>query len=298
MTKEKSVTAHKAGFIGLLGKPNVGKSTLMNTLAGEKLSAVTPKAQTTRHRILGIMNGEDFQIILSDMPGIIQPKYELQKVMMSYVHLALEDSDLMLFLTVPGEKPDAELLEKLDKTTAPVFLVINKCDLFQAEEIDRHAEAYKKQFSFKEVFIISAKEKIRTLKLFEKIKEYLPAHPPYFPKDELSDKPERFFVSEIIREKIFYNYEKEIPYSCEVVIEEFKEEENIVKIRALIITERESQKAILIGHKGGSLKKVGTEARLDLENFFQKKVYLEQYIKVVPEWRKNRNKLSSFGHHA
>ena len=293
---EEHTAEHKAGFVGLLGKPNAGKSTLMNALIGEKLSAVTPKAQTTRHRILGIINGEDFQMVLSDMPGIIRPKYELQKAMMSYVNPALEDSDLMLFLTVPGEEPEEEVLEKLRKTKSPVFLIVNKRDLFRAEDIERHAETCESLFPFKEIFIISAKEKTGTAELFERIKECLPVHPPYFPKDELSDKTERFFVSEIIREKIFNNYEKEIPYSCEVVTEEFKEEENIIRIRVLIITERESQKAILIGHKGAGLKKTGTEARKELEDFFGKKVYLEQYIKVVPDWRKNKNKLSSFGY--
>lgn len=294
--EEEYNAEHRAGFIGLLGKPNAGKSTLMNALIGEKLSAVTPKAQTTRHRILGIINGEGFQMVVSDMPGIIRPKYELQKAMMSYINPALEDSDLMLFLTVPGEESDEEILEKLRKTKSPVFLIVNKRDLFRSEEAERHTEIYKGLFSFKEVFIISAKEKTGTSELFEKIKQYLPVHPPYFPKDELSDKTERFFVSEIVREKIFNNYEKEIPYSCEVVTEEFKEEEDIIRIRVLIVTERESQKAILIGHKGAGLKKTGTEARKDLENFFGKKVYLEQYIKVIPDWRKQKNKLSSFGY--
>ena len=292
---------HKAGFVSIVGKPNVGKSTLMNALVGERLSIITSKAQTTRHRIMGIIGGEDFQIIYSDTPGIIQPQYELQENMMRFVQSSLVDADLILWLVEIGEKMDLELklIQNISKANIPVILIINKIDTAKGTQLKDKMDYWNKQIeptSVKQVIPVSALQKLNLDQLMGAILTHLPEHPPYFPKDSLTDKPERFFASEIIREKIFENYKKEVPYSTEVVISEFKEEPDIIRIRAEIYVERKSQKGILIGKQGSALKKVGTEARMDLEQFFQKKVYLEQFVKVEANWRKRETKLKRFGY--
>jgi len=291
---------HKAGFVSIIGRPNVGKSTLMNQLVGEKLSIITSKAQTTRHRILGIINGEDYQIVYSDTPGIIKPSYALQASMLGFVKSALSDADVILFITDPFDQyqEDNEVLQKLHKTDTPVLLVFNKIDLMDEEEdeLQEKLDYWKKKINVDEYLVVSALHNINVHTVFDHILKHLPKHPPYYPKDTLTDKPERFFASEIIREKIFSTYKKEVPYSTEVVISEFKEEEDIIRIRAEIFVERTSQKGILIGHKGANLKKVGTEARLDMEEFFQKKVFLETYVKVEKDWRKKADKLKRFGY--
>jgi GTPase len=292
---------HKAGFISIIGKPNVGKSTLMNQLVGEKLSIITSKAQTTRHRIMGIVNGEhngeEFQLVYSDTPGIIKPMYELHKSMMGFVHGSLEDADVILFVTDIFEKHDEDdVLQKLQFINAPILLIINKIDLAKPEQIEEKIQYWKENFKAAEVLIISALNNINVDLLFDKIIAFLPVHPPYFPKDELTDKPERFFAAEILREKILKNYNKEIPYSCEVVVRSFKEKEDIIVISSDIYVERTSQRAILLGHKGERIKKVGIEAREEMQQFFGKKVFLEQHIKVEPDWRNKMNKLEQFGY--
>lgn len=293
---------HKAGFVNIIGSPNVGKSTLMNALIGENLSIVTSKAQTTRHRIMGIMNGDDFQVVYSDTPGVLKPAYRLQEGMMSFVKSALEDADVILFVTDIFEKkfPEEKILERLRKTEIPVLLLINKIDLAKSvPETESEKTVYWKQIlPGSEILFVSALTGKNISILFEKILEKLPESPPYFPKEseELSDRPEKFFVSEIIREKILMNYHKEIPYSCEVRIESFNEEENIIKIRAVIIAERNSQKGIIIGHKGEKLKTVGTQARLDMEKFLGKKVFLELFVKIDKDWRENEQKLRKYGY--
>lgn len=293
--------SHKAGFVSIVGKPNAGKSTLMNTLVGERLSIITRKAQTTRHRIKGIISGQDFQIIYSDTPGIIQPQYELQENMMRFVHSSLVDADLILWIVELGEKMDSELklIQNISKAQIPVILIINKIDLAKGTQLLDKMEYWKQQLnnsSVKEIIPLSALHKTNIDLVMNAIMNDLPVHPPYFPKDSLTDKPERFFAAEIIREKIFENYKKEVPYSCEVVISEFKEEEDIIRLRAEIYVERQSQKGILIGKQGSALKKIGTEARLDMEQFFQKKVFLEQFVKVEADWRKKSVKLKRFGY--
>ena len=292
---------HRAGFISIVGKPNVGKSTLMNQLVGEKLSIITSKAQTTSHRIMGIVNGEmdgdEFQLVYSDTPGIIKPMYALHNTMMEFVHGSLEDADVVLFVTDIFEKYDEEdVIQKLGKSDAPLLLIINKIDLATQEEIEEKIEHWKTVLNPREILSISALNNIGVDGLFETIVKLLPVHPPYFPKDALTDKPERFFAAELLREKIFTNYKKEIPYSCEVVVTEFKEEEDIIRIYAEIYVERPSQRAILLGHKGERLKKVGTEAREGMEAFFEKKIFLQQYIKVEPDWRLKRDKIKRFGY--
>lgn len=292
---------HKAGFISIIGKPNVGKSTLMNQLVGERLSIITSKAQTTRHRIMGIVNGEqdgqEFQLVYSDTPGIIKPQYELHNSMMEFVHGSLEDADVILFVTDIFEKYDEEdVIEKLGKSEAPVLLIINKVDLAREEQIEEKIDHWKSIINPRQILTISALEGFGIDSVLRHIVELLPVHPPYFPKDSLTDKPERFFAAEIIREKILQNYKKEIPYSCEVVITEFKEDDEIIRMMAEIYVERSTQRAILLGHKGERIKKVGTEARLAMEEFFQKKVFLQQYIKVEPDWRLKRDKLKKFGY--
>ncbi|MBX9853012.1 MAG: GTPase Era [Cytophagaceae bacterium] len=289
--------AHKAGFVSIVGKPNVGKSTLMNVLVGERLSIITSKAQTTRHRIMGIVNGEDFQIVYSDTPGIIEPKYELQKSMMRFVSFSLEDADLILFVTDIHEKfEDEHVVSRIKQTDIPVAVVINKVDLAKQEEINEKIKFWKEKLNPKEIIPVSALEKFNTDKIFELIIQSLPMHPPYFDKDALTDRSERFFASEIIREKIFLNYDKEIPYSTEVVITDFKETKDLISVRAEIYVERDSQKGIIIGKKGEMLKKIGTESRKEMEAFFGRKVFLEQYVKVEPDWRKKENKLKRFGY--
>lgn len=288
---------HKAGFVSIVGKPNVGKSTLMNQLVGEKLSIITSKAQTTRHRIMGILNGDDFQIVYSDTPGIIKPMYELHQSMMRFVQSSLTDADVILFLTDIFEQYDEnEVIEKLKKVQVPVFLLINKIDLAKEDQIAEKIEIWKEHFPEERIFCISALKNENVAIVFDQVLANLPLHPAYYPKDELTDKPERFFASEIIREKIFKNYKQEVPYACEVVITEFKDKEDILVIRSEILVERQSQKGILIGQKGLMLKKLGIEAREDLEKFFGKKVFLEQFVKVAEDWRKDRRKLDNFGY--
>ncbi len=293
---------HKAGFISIIGKPNVGKSTLMNVLVGEHLSIITSKAQTTRHRIMGILNGEHngtpFQLVYSDTPGIILPKYEMHKSMMNFVHDSLSDADVILFITDIFEKYDEDdVIKKLERIDhVPVILLINKIDLATDEQIAEKIAYWRERFPTQEIIPISALKEENIGTIFDNIVEKLPQHPPFYDKDQLTDKPEKFFASEILREKIFLNYKKEVPYSCEVVIATFKEEENIIRIAAEIYVERATQRAILIGHQGESIKKTGTMARIEMEKFFNKKVFLEQYIKVEPDWRSKLNKLKEFGY--
>jgi GTP-binding protein Era len=290
---------HKAGFVSIIGKPNVGKSTLMNALVGEKLSIITSKAQTTRHRIMGIINGDDFQIVYSDTPGIIEPKYELHKSMMRFVQTSLEDADVVLFVTDIYEKSGEEdLIARLRQIEVPLFLVINKIDLATQEQVTERISYWQAQINPKEVMAVSALNSFNTERILQAIHENLPEHPAYFPKDEMTDKPERFFASELIREKIFLNYKKEVPYSCEVVVTEFKEKEDIIVIRAEIMVERATQRAIIIGHQGEAIKKVGTQARIDMEAFFGKKVFLEQHVKVEPDWRSKTRTLDRFGYNS
>ena len=289
-------TPHKAGFVSIVGKPNVGKSTLMNRLVGESLSIITNKAQTTRHRIMGIINGEDFQLVYSDTPGILEPKYALHEAMMNYVKVSLEDADAILLVVEWGEKFDPVVYERFKKTAAPVLLLINKID--KVPQVNRKSmiDFWKSHLPAKTIVPVSAASGENVDKIFPALLDLLPVHPPYFPKDELTNRSERCFASEIIREKIFNNYSQEIPYSAEVGIEDFKDEESILRIRATIFIERESQKGILIGKGGSSLKKVGTEARVDMESFFGKKVFLETRVKVASDWRKQKEKLRSFGY--
>jgi GTP-binding protein Era len=289
---------HRAGFVSIVGKPNVGKSTLMNALVGERLSIITSKAQTTRHRIMGILNGEQFQIVYSDTPGIIQPKYELQHSMMRFVNTSLDDADLIVYVTdmFSTFEAEEEVITKLKKSTAPIFLLINKIDLVSEDRVKEKISYWQPHITAKAIIPVSALNAFNTDTVFSALLENLPVHPPYFPKDELTDKPERFFASEIIREKIFLYYEQEIPYSSEVVIIGFKEKPEIIVVQAEILVERPSQRAILLGHKGESIKKVGIKAREDMEKFFGKKVFLEQFIKVEPDWRSKKSTLDRFGY--
>ena len=289
--------AHRAGFVSTIGKPNVGKSTLMNAMVGERLSIITSKAQTTRHRIMGILSGEDFQIVYSDTPGIIKPEYELHQSMMSFVSSSFEDADVILFVTDLYEKYDHEKqIDFLKTVKVPVVLVMNKIDQAKGSQAEDKVAYWQEIIDFEEVVMVSALEGQNIDELFEKIIRRLPEHPPYFPKDTLTDKPERFFVDEVIREKIFLNYKKEVPYSCEVVTTSFKEDEKIIRISADIYVERKSQKGIIIGHKGESIKKVGIAARKDLEAFFGKQIFLETFVKVEQDWRKKEAKLKRFGY--
>lgn len=290
--------SHKAGFVNIIGKPNVGKSTLMNILVGERLSIVSSKAQTTRHRILGLIHSEDYQIVFSDTPGMLQPKYELHKSMMSFVRISLEDADLIVFVTDLFETDDEieEIIQKINASDTPVILVINKIDLAKEGQLEEVTNYWTTRIQTQTVIPVSALERFNTEKILQEILERLPIHPPYYDKEELTDRPERFFASEIIREKIFTNYKKEIPYSTEVGIEDFHEDAQLIKIRATLFVERNSQKGILIGEKGKMLKKVGIEARADLEKFFGKKVFLETFVKVEQDWRKNKTLLKKFGY--
>ncbi|BDD00171.1 GTPase Era [Persicobacter psychrovividus] len=289
---------HKAGFVSIIGKPNVGKSTLMNALVGERLSIITSKAQTTRHRIFGIISGDDFQVVYSDTPGILKPQYELHNSMMDYVNASLEDADLVLFVTDLYEKiePEDPALARLKKANVPVLFIMNKMDLNKGSQADDKISYWMDHVEPEKVIKVSALKKENLEELFGAILEYLPEHPAYFPKEQLTDRPERFFGAEIIREKIFLNYKKEVPYSTEVAITDFEEEENIIRIRAEIYVERKSQRAILIGHKGEAIKKVGIESRLEMEAFFMKKVFLETYVKVADDWRKKERSLKNFGY--
>jgi GTPase len=289
---------HKAGFVNIVGKPNVGKSTLMNILVGERLSIISSKAQTTRHRILGLINTDEYQIVFSDTPGMLKPKYELHKNMMSFVNLSLEDADVIVFVTdlYETEEEIEDIITKINASGVPVLLVINKIDLAKEGQLEEVTSYWISRIKSETVIPISALEKFNTERILQEILDRLPIHPPFYDKEELTDRPERFFASEIIREKIFTNYKKEIPYSTEVAIEDFYEEESIIKIRATIFCERDSQKGILIGDKGKMLKKVGIESRLELEKFFGKKVFLETFVKVEQDWRKNKLKLKKFGY--
>jgi len=289
---------HKAGFVNIIGNPNVGKSTLMNALVGEKLSIITSKAQTTRHRIMGIVNGEGYQIVFSDTPGILDPKYKLQEAMRKFIGTAMNDADIILFVTDVFEKVDLEhdYIKRIQTSKVPVIIVLNKVDLIEQLRLEQVSDKIIKMFPNALVYPISALHNFNVDVLIKKITEMLPENPPYFDKEELTDKSERFFVSEIIREKILLNYDKEIPYSVEVVVEAFKEEETIIRISAIIYVMRDSQKGIIIGHQGKMLKKVGTEARKDMETFFGKKVFLETFVKVNKEWRDDEKKLSQFGY--
>lgn len=289
---------HKSGFVNIIGNPNVGKSTLMNALVGEKISIITSKAQTTRHRILGIVNGDDFQIVYSDTPGIILPKYELQKSMMKFVKTALADADVILYVTDVIETIDKNenFINQLQKQTMPIIVVLNKIDVAGEEKIKRLHDTWSETLPNAFIIEVSALKGIRTNELFDKILEYLPESPPYYPKDALTDKSERFFVSEIIREKVLLFYQKEIPYSVEIDVESFKEAEDIIRIHALIYVARNTQKGIIIGHKGEAIKKLGIAAREDIEAFFEKKVYLELFVKVRKGWRDDPQHLKRFGY--
>jgi GTP-binding protein Era len=289
--------AHKAGFVSIVGKPNVGKSTLMNALVGEKLSIITPKAQTTRHRILGLVNEPDYQIVFSDTPGIIKPVYGLQESMMNFVNGSLVDADIILFVTDINERYDeSDVIEKLKNTLSPVAVIINKIDKSAEEYVKAKVSYWQETLNPKAIFAVSALHDHNVQAVMQFILDELPEHPPYYDKDTLTDRTERFFVSEILREKIFKLYEKEIPYSTEVIITAFQEEPKITRISAEIIVERDSQKNILIGKGGEMMKKVGTYARKDIEEFLQKKVFLELFVKVVADWRNKKSYLKSFGY--
>lgn len=290
--------SHKAGFVNIIGSPNAGKSTLMNALVGQKISIITPKAQTTRHRIMGIVSGDDFQIIYSDTPGLLKPAYKMQEGMMKFVQTAFRDADIFLLVTTPDEdEPNMPgMTEKLCKQEVPVFVLLNKSDLITQEKINERLDYWKNKIPNAFVLAISALKKTNLDLLLQQIKIKLPESPAYFPKDELTDKPLRFFVSEIIREKILRLYDKEIPYCAEVVVESYKEEEKIIRIAANIIIARESQKGIIIGHKGAKIKELGTKARMDMEEMLGKKVFLELFVKVEKEWRDNENMLKNFGY--
>ncbi len=290
--------AHKSGFVNIIGNPNVGKSTIMNALVGEKLSIITQKMQTTRHRIKGIVSGDDFQIVYSDTPGILKPNYKLQETMMKFVDSALIDADVILYVTdvfeSTGKNPD--YIEKVRKSNMPVIVLINKIDLSNQPDVIKLYEYWTSVFPGADVFPISALEKFNIEPIFDRILELLPENPPFFPKDELTDRNERFFLQEIIREKILLNYQKEIPYSVEVVVEEFKEAEKIINVKAVIYVSRDSQKGIIIGHQGSMIKKVGTEARKDAEEFFEKKIFMKLFVKVDKEWRDKDRNLKKFGY--
>jgi len=292
---------HKSGFVNIVGNPNVGKSTLMNALVGERLSIITSKAQTTRHRILGIVNGEDFQMVYSDTPGVLSPNYRLQEKMLEFSRSALVDADVLLYVTEPQDTIDrnADFVEKVKKMSAAgtkVFLIINKIDLTTQETLENLVAFWHNQLPEATIFPISAQERFGVAQLFDAIKDALPEGEPFFPKDQLTDKSERFFVNEIIREKILLTYDKEIPYSVEVEVESFQEEEKLIRISAVIYVERESQKGIIIGKAGSALKRVGTLARKDIEEFFQKSVFLQLFVKVDKDWRSNVGRLKHYGY--
>lgn len=292
---------HRSGFVNIVGNPNVGKSTLMNALVGERLSIITSKAQTTRHRIMGIVNGDDFQMVYSDTPGVLSPNYELQRQMLEFSRSALVDADVLLYVTEPQDTIDRnpDFLTKVKKMASAgtrVFLIINKIDLTTQDTLENLVAFWHTQLPEAEIFPISAQERFGVDQLFEAIKEALPEGEPFFPKDQLTDKSERFFVNEIIREKILLNYDKEIPYSVEVEVESFQEEERIIRISAVIYCERESQKGIIIGKAGSALKRVGSQARKDIEDFFQKQVFLQLFVKVDKDWRSNTGRLRHYGY--
>lgn len=289
---------HKAGFVNIVGNPNVGKSTLMNQLVGERISIATFKAQTTRHRIMGIVNSDDAQIVFSDTPGVLKPNYKLQESMLAFSESALQDADILLYVTDVIENPEKNMdfLEKVRKMTIPVLLLINKIDQTDQKKLGDIVEKWHTLLPDAEILPISAQNKFGTEILMKRIKELLPDSPPFFDKDQLTDKPARFFVSEIIREKILLYYDKEIPYSVEVKVDEFKEEEKRIRIHAVIYVERDTQKGIIIGHQGVALKKMSTEARKSLEKFFGKSIFLETFVKVDKDWRSNKRELDNFGY--
>lgn len=289
---------HKAGFVNIIGNPNVGKSTLMNALVGERLSIITSKAQTTRHRIFGIVSGDNFQIVFSDTPGIIKPSYELQATMMDFVKSAFDDADLLLYMVEVGEKElkDENFFQKINKAKVPVLLLLNKIDKTDQQSLEEQVAYWQELVPKAEIFPISALNNFNITNVFSRILELLPESPAFFPKDQLTDKPERFFVNETIREKILLNYSKEIPYAVEVETETFAESPQIIHLRCVIMVERETQKGIIIGHKGEALKKVGIQARADLEAFFGKQIHLELYVKVNKNWRTNTQQLKRFGY--
>ena len=292
---------HRSGFVNIVGNPNVGKSTLMNALVGERLSIITSKAQTTRHRIMGIVNGEDFQMVYSDTPGVLSPNYQLQRQMLEFSRSALVDADVLLYVTEPQDTIDRnpDFIEKVKKMSSAgtrVFLIINKIDLTTQETLESLVAFWHTQLPEATIFPISAQERFGISQLFDAIKAALPVGPPFFPKDQLTDKPARFFVNEIIREKILQNYDKEIPYSVEVEVESFKEEDKLIRIDAVIYCERDSQKGIIIGKAGSALKRVGSQARKDIEDFFQKQVFLQLFVKVDKDWRSNTNRLKHYGY--
>ncbi len=291
---------HKSGFVNIVGNPNVGKSTLMNTLVGERISIITSKAQTTRHRIMGIVNGEDFQIVYSDTPGVLKPNYKLQESMLGFSTSALKDADILLYVTdtVENGMKNSDFIEKVKKQHAPVLLIINKIDLTDQQKLEALVEQWKEILPNAEIIPVSAANKFNIDYVLKRIKDLLPECPPYFEKDALTDKPARFFVTEIIREKILTNYDREIPYAVEVVVEQFKESDDLIRINAVINVERDTQKGIIIGKGGKMLKIVGTEARKDIEAFFGKKVFLELFVKVEKDWRNKEMKLKSFGYDA
>ena len=293
-----STPIHKSGFVNIIGCPNVGKSTLLNALVGERLAIITSKAQTTRHRIMGIVSGDDYQVVFSDTPGIIKPAYKLQEKMMAFVAEAFSDADVFLFITDIFEdiELDEKYIERLNKMSVPVMVLINKVDKATPEIIEEFTKKWSEKLPKAEIHAISALQNINLDKIMERLIALLPQGEAFYDKDTLTDKPERFFVTEIIREKILKNYKKEIPYSTEVVVEEFKEEKDIIRIRANIIIERDSQKGIIIGHKGEALKKTGTMAREEAEKFFSKKIFLELYVKVDKDWRNSDNRLKQYGY--
>ncbi len=298
LCKKLSYMSHKSGFVNIIGNPNVGKSTLMNALVGERLSIITSKAQTTRHRIMGIVNGDDFQVVFSDTPGIIKPAYELQNSMMDFVKSAFEDADVLVYMVEIGEKElkDETFFNKIIHSKIPILLLLNKIDKSSQEQLEEQVELWRNKVPNAEIFPISALENFNVSEVFNRILELLPQSPPYYPKDALTDKPERFFVNETIREKILLNYDKEIPYAVEIETEEFLEDEKIIRIRAVIMVERDTQKGIIIGHKGAAIKKVGIQAREDLEKFFGKQIHLEMFVKVNKDWRSNAYQLRRFGY--
>lgn len=293
------MNTHKAGFVNIIGNPNVGKSTLMNALVGENLSIITSKAQTTRHRILGIVNGNDFQVIFSDTPGIIKPAYELQNAMMKFVSSAIEDADVLIYMIEIGEKSpkNEDLFNQLLKSDKPIFLLINKIDNGESSQVEEAVQLWSKQIPQAKIYAISALRNFGVEEVFTKILEHLPESPAYYPKDSLTDKPERFFVNEVIREKILMHYRKEVPYSVEVQTEAFEELDHIININTTIIVERRTQKGIIIGHQGKALNRIGRESRRDLEKFFQKKIFLDLYVKIDKDWRQDERKLKGYGYH-
>ena len=289
---------HRSGFVNIIGNPNVGKSTLTNLFVGEKLSIITHKAQTTRHRILGIVNSENYQMVISDTPGILKPANKLHESMMDFVNMTFDDADILIYMVEYKDHnlKSLNLLKKIKSTKTPLFLIINKIDTINQTKLENEIDHWKSVLPNAEIWSISAKEKFNVIELKNRIIELLPEGPAYFPKDQITDKPERFFVNEIIREKILINFKKEIPYSVEVVTESFDEEVNIIRIRSIIMVERNSQKGIIIGHKGDAIKKVGTDSRIDLEGFFNKKIFLDLQVKVNKNWKSSDKQLKKFGY--